>query len=185
MHFGKQEKANKNELAMFRTGSKKRWEKQIKKEGLLSLVRFYLYYIVNMAIALGFCFCFCKGNNEVYIKELFEFYGVSNISIYQIAIRSILLKGVELIFLYEISLFFYRYTKQTLVSFLAAMSISVLGFWEMFSVVRIGKSCAYQLFEEIQTKGAAATWNIFLQIGIIVILFMSNHMGGKENEDGN
>lgn len=174
--FWEQERANKNAIAMFRMGSKEKWERAIYKEGFVCVTKFYIWYIVDLMAVLGISLCFCKGNHEVYLKEIFEFYGVSDTPIFEIVICSILRKGMELVLLYEISLFFYRCTKQTVVSFIGTMLMYLLGFSEKWNIFGIGKSSVYQLLEDMQGNGVIIKSDIFLVMGSIVILFIINHI---------
>ena len=177
--FWEKEKENKNEIAMFRIGCKEKWYEQIYKVGLVSVIKFYLCYIAGLVITIVCCLCVCKGNNLEYLKELLDFYEASDTQVYSLAIGSILFKGLEIVLLYEINLLLYCYTKQTIFSFLGTMSIYVLGSLEGFNFFRVGKASVYQLLEDIQVKGNIVDLSIIIQIGILVILLIINHIGGK------
>ena len=48
-----------------------------------------------------------------------------------------------------------------------------------FNFFRVGKASVYQLLEDIQVKGNIVDLSIIIQIGILVILLIINHIGGK------
>lgn len=184
--FWEKERTNKNEIAMFRVGSHKIWNRIVNKEGLRCIFRYYICYISTLIVcSVGVC-CFSETKTGTYMQELSDFYMVPEETIYWVIIISALLKGIELILLYEISLSLYRITKQPLISFLGIFSLYTIGFIEKFDVLIVGKSAVYQILENIQAgESLILGWEIVISIGVLIVLSIVNYTGGKCNANSN
>lgn len=180
--FWEKEKENQNEIAMFRLGSREKWTRVIEKEGMHGVIRYYVYYVVISILVLVAGSIILTTARDEFLSEIIEWYGIECREVWLALFVSMLLRGIELFILYQMSLLVYRVTKRTMVSFLFTFMIYILGFFERFNVLGLGKSSLYQMLEIIQESGINAVWlQMVTQTGILLGLLIINYIWRKKH----
>lgn len=178
--FWEKEKENQNKIAMFRLGSREKWTRVIEKVSVYGVIRYFVYYVVISILALAAGTLLFRMDSDGFLSEIIEWYEIGCRKVWLALFVSMVMRGIELLILYQMSLLLYRVTKQTMVSFLFTFMLYVLGFFDKFNVLGLGRSSLYQMLEIIQEIGINAIWlQVVTQMGILSGLIIINYIWRK------
>lgn len=147
------EAGSRNELLMFRVGSRKKWNRIMEKSCVNFLAKNCMAYIVMIVLAaLSGMMMFGTGNRD-WQQGMAEYYRVTNPEILYSILAALLLRVLELYLLYHIDRFVYVLTNHSVSAYIItfAFYIPEIAFGEM-DMSLLGKGSAYQIVELFAVK---------------------------------
>ncbi|MGN0485383.1 MAG: hypothetical protein ACI4HI_17735 [Lachnospiraceae bacterium] len=166
------ESNSRNELVMFRVGSRIKWNKIMERSCLKFLTKSWVTYLGMIGIVLWCCkFVFCTQERK-WLWEVTEYYGLSEGNIWNCMLIALFVRILELYFLYSIDRFVFVLTANAIASYLVTFVLYVPGMiYRGIDISLFGKGCAYQILELFAEKQEMLILVIIaIHIGFIAIL---------------
>lgn len=159
------EKQMYNDQVKIRYVSKKEWNRLMGRN-VTAYILIYALVFEGLMIFLYIAGTFLRGNEDVYLKELLEYVGITQEDFLKVVLMSCSLKVLELIYYKDILNLFTDIFHNRIVAYLLTLS----GFWVSFAVKgpvsSYGKSSLYYLCDGANQYGIKKL--SFLLFGIII-----------------
>lgn len=157
---------------MFRIGSRRKWNKIMEKSCKRFLIKSCFVYWGLIGIVSVGCMIVLDTKSNEWLQEMIQYYGIASNKILYSILIALLMRILELYFLYSVDRIVYVLTNNSIVSYIITFALYIPGiaFREMHIFI-LGKGSAYQIIELFAVKREFAIFiMIAVNIGFIWIL---------------
>lgn len=164
-----------NELAMFRFGSRKKWEKIMERSCVKFLAKNCLVYLGGIGVVfLGGTIAYGIKSRE-WLNEMTEYYGTEGKTVLYAVLLSFVMRVLEFYLLYYIDRVVYVLTKHSILSYIVPFAIYIPEMIFPDRHLFWGKGSAYQIMELFADKKEYVIPIIIgVNIGFIGLLWVIN-----------
>ncbi|MCD8013495.1 MAG: hypothetical protein LUG99_10020 [Lachnospiraceae bacterium] len=171
--FWQAERERKNDAALLRTGSFRRWRTLTDRGCVRFILRYWLWYVTLLASMMAALY-FLYGYGAESAAEYYTYFGVSETNFIAALLAAVLLKLPELLLMYELSLALYSLFGNTVLSFFVPFLGYGVGLLLPFRWYPFGISSAYQLLRLISGGWSGYAAAVLCMAGILVALKLFN-----------
>ena len=143
----------RNELAMFRIGSRRKWNTLMERSCIKFLIKSCVTYLGIIIIVSLSCILALDTENSKWLQEIIEYYGITSDTILYSILIALLIRILELYLLYRIDRVLYVLTNHSIVSYVITLVLYIPGiiFGKMYLFL-FGRGSAYQILELFTAK---------------------------------
>lgn len=143
----------RNELVMFRVGSRRKWNDMIETFCLNFLFKNFSIYMGIAVLTLLGCEKIFDIQNDSWALEIAAYYGITERKVFCCIIIALFLRFLEWYLLYYIDKILYTLTKQPIFSYVAVFAWYLLEIiWKNAYLFPLGKGSSYQIAELFAQK---------------------------------
>lgn len=162
----------RNELFMFRIGSRRKWNKIMEMSCIKFLIKSCVTYLGILVIISLSCIIALNTKRSEWLQEMITYYGTTGDKILYSIIIALLIRILELFLLYRIDRTMYLLTNNSIVSYIITFALYLP--WIVLGKIYIfifGRGSAYQILELFSAKRESVIPVIIvINIGLIWIL---------------
>lgn len=172
--FWENEKKDRNIIAKFRFGSRKKWDQELFGISITFLLKYYLIYEAGMLVFALLLHSVLPENNSYYLNEIATYYNISKPYIIIAIVISNIMRIFELLLLYELSSLVFNITNNTVLSFMCSFLVYFIEFplkkigqWYPF-----GASSLYRILETYKLLNLNEQYKYYLYSGLSLIIII-------------
>lgn len=184
--FLEKEKMNRNTIGLFRYGSLEKWNRNVDKILRTYIAKYSILYVGLLLFSTTVAFFINRSGKSDLAGEFIGDYGITSNQFLVLALFAAVVRGVELLIMFEVDILIFRISGNATVSFL------MTGLGYLFAGSDIAQSTAYPfgssaLYNILETASREGIWKgclyvVMADAGLLsIVMFTNKRLWGERN----